>query len=128
MQWLRLIGFCLLAAALVTILRQMNGTSAALLTTAFGVLVIGAVLPELERYFGVIRAFLASLALEGEYYRVMLKTLGIMVMTQAAVQVCQDLEAPSVARKAELCGRMAMLGVALPVFVSLAQMAVDMLG
>ena len=58
----------------------------------------------------------------------MLKALGIMVMTQAAVQVCQDLEAPSVARKAELCGRMAMLGVALPVFVSLAQMAVDMLG
>ena len=128
MEWIRLIGFCLLAAALVTVLRQMNASAAALLTTAFGVLVIGAVLPQLREYFDTIRSFLAALELEGEYYRVMLKALGIMVMTQAAVQVCQDLEAPSVARKAELCGRMAMLGVALPVFVSLAQMAVDMLG
>lgn len=128
MEWIRLIGFCLLAAALVTVLRQMNASAAALLTTAFGVLVIGAVLPQLREHFDTIRSFLAALELEGEYYRVMLKALGIMVMTQAAVQVCQDLEAPSVARKAELCGRMAMLGVALPVFVSLAQMAVDMLG
>ncbi len=128
MQWIRLIGCCLLAAALVTILRQMNMPAAALLTTAFGVLVLGAVLPDMGRYFQTIRTFLSSLALEGEYYRVMLKALGIMVTTQAAVQVCQDLEAPGVARKAELLGRVAMLGVALPVFVSLAQMAVDMLG
>ena len=67
MEWIRLIGFCLLAAALVTVLRQMNASAAALLTTAFGVLVIGAVLPQLREYFDTIRSFLAALELEGEY-------------------------------------------------------------
>ena len=127
MEWLRLIGFCLLAAAMVMVLRQLSLAMAGLLAAAFGVLLVGLVLPQVRAYIETIRAFLASLELDAQYYRIMLKAMGIVLVTQLAVQVCQDMDAPSIARRAAFCGRIALLGVAVPVFMELTQMAVDVL-
>lgn len=127
MEWIRLIGFCLLAAAMVLVLRQMHPQTAGLLSIAFGVLLVMLVLPGVQTYIETIRAFLAQLNLDTQYYRVLLKAMGIVLVTQLVVQFCQDMEAPSIARRAEFCGRIALLGVALPVFMTLTQMAVDVL-
>ena len=127
MEWLRLIGFCLLAAAMVMVLRQLSPAMAGLLAAAFGVLLVGLVLPQVRAYIETIRAFLASLELDAQYYRIMLKAMGIVLVTQLAAQVCRDMDAPSVAQRAELCGRLALLGVAVPVFIELTRLAVDVL-
>ena len=127
MEWIRLIGFCLLTAALVMTLRQLHPPFAGLLCAAFGVLIVATVLPQVQAYIGTIRTFLDSLGLSGEYYRVMLRAMGIVLVTQIAVQVCRDMDAPSVAQRAELCGRLALLGVAVPVFIELTRLAVDVL-
>ena len=127
MQWLRLIGFCLLAASMVMVLRQMHPQTAGLLSIAFGVLVMALVLPDTGRMIETIRTFLLSLGLDAQYYRIMLKAMGIVLVTQLAVQACQDMDAPSVARRAAFCGRIALLGVAVPVFMELTQLAVDVL-
>lgn len=126
-EWLRLIGFCLLAASMVMVLRQMHPQTAGLLCIAFGVLVMALVLPDIGEMIGTIRTFLLSLGLDAQYYRIMLKAMGIVLVTQLAVQACQDMDAPSIARRAAFCGRIALLGVAVPVFMELTQMAVDVL-
>lgn len=127
MEWIRLIGFCLLAAVMVMVLRQLHPAMAGLLSVAFTAMLVGLVLPGIQSYVSTIQAFLASLDLDGAYYRIMLKAMGIVLVTQLAVQVCLDLDAPSIARRAELCGRVALLGVAAPVFMELTQLAVDVL-
>jgi len=127
MEWLRLIGFCLLAAAMVLVLRQMHPQTAGLLSIAFGVLLVMLVLPGVKNYIETIRVFLAELNLDAQYYRILLKAMGIVLVTQLAVQFCMDMDAPSIAKRAEFCGRIALLGVALPVFMTLTQMAVDVL-
>ena len=127
MEWLRLIGFCLLAAAMVLVLRQMHPQTAGLLSMAFGVLLVMLVLPGVQTYIETIRVFLSELNLDTQYYKTLLKAMGIVLVTQLAVQFCQDMDAPSIARRAEFCGRIALLGVALPVFMTLTQMAVDVL-
>lgn len=127
MEWLRLIGFCLLAAAMVLVLRQMHQQMAGLLSMTFGVLLVMLVLPGVQAYIETIRTFLSELNLDTQYYKTLLKAMGIVLVTQLAVQFCQDMDAPSIARRAEFCGRIALLGVALPVFMTLTQMAVDVL-
>ena len=127
MEWLRLIGFCLLAAAMVLVLRQMHPQTAGLLSMAFGVLLVMLVLPGVQTYIETIRVFLSELNLDTQYYKTLLKAMGIVLVTQLAVQFCQDMDAPSIAHRAEFCGRIALLGVALPVFMSLTKMAVDVL-
>lgn len=127
LEWLRLIGFCLLAAAMVLVLRQMHPQMAGLLSMTFGVLLVMLVLPGVQAYIETIRTFLSELNLDTQYYKTLLKAMGIVLVTQLAVQFCQDMDAPSIARRAEFCGRIALLGVALPVFMTLTQMAVDVL-
>ncbi|MBQ7825895.1 MAG: hypothetical protein IJ337_06045 [Clostridia bacterium] len=127
MEWLRLIGFCLLAGAMVMVLRQMHAQTAALLSIAFGVLVLGAALPMIAGYVKRVQEFLSALNLDAQYFKIMLKTMGIVLVTQLSVQALEDMDAASIARRAEFCGRLALLGVAVPVFIELTQMAVDAL-
>lgn len=127
MDWLRLVGFCLLAASMVMVLRQMSAQAAGLLTAAFGVLIVGAVLPQVQAYVLQVKSFMDSMALDGQYYAVMLRAMGIMLITQISSQVCEDMGAPVVAERAQMCGRIALLGIAVPVFMELTQMAVDVL-
>ena len=127
MEWLRLIGFCLLAASMVLVLRQMQPQTAGLLSIAFGVLLVMMVLPGIQTYIESIREFLSELNLDTQYYRIMLKAMGIVLVTQLAVQFCQEMDAPTIARRAEFCGQIALMGVALPVFMTLTRMAVDIL-
>lgn len=122
-----MIGFCLLAAATVMVLRQMHPATAGLLSVAFGVVLVSMMLPQIRDMIDSVRRFLAALDLDAQYYRVMLKAMGVVLVTQMTVQACQDMDAPSIARRAELCGRIALLGVAVPVFMELTQLAVDVL-
>jgi len=127
MDWLEMIGFCFLTAALVFVLRQFHSYAAGLLSAAFGVLLIGSVLPQIQNYILEIEALLSSLHLDAKYYKVMIKAMGILVVTQVCAQICVDMEASSIAKRVELCGRIALLGIAVPVFMELTQMAVDVL-
>ena len=127
MEWLHLIGFCLLAGTMVMLLGQMQPQAAALLSVAVGVLVVGALLGQIAGYIETVRAFLASLDLDERYFAIMVKSMGVVLVTQLAVQACEDMGAPSIASRAEFVGRLALLSVAIPVFMELTQMAVDVL-
>ena len=105
----------------------MHPSVAGLLSAVFGVMVVLVLLPQIGTYVDMIRELLLSMELDAQYGRVMLKAMGIALVTQMAVQICQDLDAPSVARRAEFCGRAAMLSIVIPVFMELTQMAVDVL-
>lgn len=127
MEWFQLIGVCLMASVIVVILRQMNPSVAGLLCAAFGVMLLGVLLPEIQRYVEIIRQFLGDLGLEGDYYAVMLKAMGVVLITQIAEQICCDMGVQAIADRVELCGRLAMLGIAIPLFIDLTWMAVEVL-
>ncbi len=127
MEWLRLIGFCLLAGAMVMLLGQMQPQTAALLSVAFGVLVVSVLLGQIAGFIETVCSFLAALDLDERYFSIMVKSMGIVLVTQLAVQACEDMGASSIANRTEFVGRLALLSVAVPVFMELTQMAVDVL-
>ena len=127
MEWFQLIEVCLLAAVIVVILRQLNPAVAGVLCAAFGVMLLGMLLPDIQRYIEIIRQFLEEMGLEGQYYSVMIRAMGIVFMIQITAQICSDMGVQTIADRVELCGRMAMLGMAIPLFIDLTRMAVDIL-
>jgi len=127
LEWFRLIGVCLMTAVIVVILRQMNPSVAGLLCAAFGVMLMGVLLPEIQGVIEVIRQFIGDMGLEGEYYAIMLKAMGVVLITQIAEQICCDMGVQSIADRIEMCGRLAMMGIAIPLFIDLTRMAVDVL-
>ena len=127
MEWFQMIGVCLLTTMIVVILKQMNPAAAGILCAAFGVMLLGAMLPQIQQYIEWIQQFLIDMGLEREYYSVMLKAMGIVLVTQIAAQICSDMGVLNIAERVELCGRVAMLGIAIPLFINLTRMAVDVL-
>ena len=127
MEWTRLLGFCVLSALLTMVLKQMNQPVSVLLTVAAGVMALYAALPQIGQYVAQIRQLLDGLGLDGMYYGMMLKVMGVALVTQIAVGICTEMGASSAAGYAEFCGRLAMMGIAVPVFMDLAELAVGML-
>lgn len=127
MEWIRLIGFCLLSSVLIIIVRQMNPLMAGLMSSVFGMLFLNAVLPQIQGHVESMRNFISQTGLEGRYYADMLKAMGIVLLTQTAAQICQDMGENTIAERVEQCGRLALLGIAVPVFIELTELAVSAL-
>lgn len=127
MDFLRLMGLCILASAMAMVVRQMHPQSAALLTISFGAMVLLVIVPMVRTYIDEVLALLDGLRLQGSYGRVMLKAMGISLVTQLCAEACREMDAAAVAGRAELCGRLALLGVCMPVFLELTRMAVGVL-
>ena len=127
MEWTQLIGFCLFAAVIVVVIRPINPTFSGLLCVAFGVMLVSVLLPEIRHFIECIHQFLTDVGLEGTYYIVMFKAVGIVFMTELAEQICRDMGVQAIAERVEFCGRLAMLGVAVPLFIDLTKMTIGVL-
>ena len=127
MEWIRMLGICLLTALLVAILRQINPSVAGLLCAALGTMILCALLPQIHQYVDTVRRFMEGVGLGEAYYATMMRAVGIVLITQITEQICRDMGAQQVAERVEMCGRVAMLGMAIPLFIELTQMAVDVL-
>ena len=63
-----------------------------------------------------------------EYTMVIIKALGICYVTQLASDTCQDAGERAMAGKIELAGRVAVLLLSLPMFSSILQIALELIG
>ena len=120
------IGFSLCAAALCVLLRQYRPEIALVISILCGVGVLLWLLeqlaPELQQ--------LSNLALGsgGEAAQVLLKALGICLITQVACDTCRDIGETAIAARLETAGKAAMLLLAMPVFSELLQQALRLIG
>ena len=127
MEWIQMIGVCLLTAVIYIILKPMNGSIAGILCAVFGVMLLGSMLPQIQQYVESVRGFLLSAGLDGSYYAAMLKAMGVIVIVQTAEQICCDMGVPMIAEQIAMCGRFAIWGIAIPLFIDLTQMVVGVL-
>lgn len=86
------------------------------------VYLLGTVLPLLQR----VQALAESAAVPTTYMSVLLKGLGICLLTQLAVDTCRDAGETALANKAELVGKVLLLAVALPLFEEIIALALSL--
>ena len=106
------IGFSLCAAALCVLLRQYRPEIALVISILCGV---GVLLWLLEQLAPVLA-------------QVLLKALGICLITQVACDTCRDIGETAIAARLETAGKAAMLLLAMPVFSELLQQALRLIG
>ena len=123
------IGFSLCAAALCVLLRQYRPEIALVISILCG---MGVLLWLLEQLAPVLEQLqqLSNLALgsAGEAAQVLLKALGICLITQVACDTCRDIGETAIAARLETAGKAAMLLLSMPVFSELLQQALRLIG
>ena len=127
---LQLVGAAVVAAMAAIIVRQVK-PELSMFVQLGGVLLVALLLMDVLRdLLAAAEAIMgASPGMEatGGSFTMIVKALGICVTTQLAADICRDSGSVSLANIVELGGRLLVLGLALPLLKSIAELAVGLI-
>lgn len=105
-----------IGAVIAIILRQYRAEYALLVSICTGVVIVSYVIISVAPIMTSIRELFNDAALNGDYYFVILKGLGISYITKFASDICIDAGENSIANKVDLIGKVAILLISFPIF------------
>ncbi len=109
----------IIGALVCVIINQYKPEYTTLVAIATGLVILLLLVPEIS----LIMEYINEIAQVGEidlsYGKTIVKALGICIVTQLASDTCRDCGQSSIASKIELGGKVSVLAVSIPIFVSL---------
>lgn len=118
-------GILLIAAFLTVLLRQYRPEIALGISIAAGAGVTLLLVAVLNEPLKTAADWLKKGGVDEDVITLMLKALGICLLTQTTADVCRDAGDSSLATRAEFVGKGALLLLILPVFVQMVDLAVS---
>ena len=95
---------------------------------AAGAVILVAALSEALPLFRELESLLERSGASQEYVNVLLRALGVCLLTELAADTCRDAGEQGLASKAELVGKLALLTVSLPLFRKVGDLALTLIG
>lgn len=122
------IGISLCAAVLGILLKQYRPEFSMVLSVLCGIGVLLWLIQELTPLIEKIKSF-GELSIPQEIGgQILIKSLGICLVTQIACDTCRDAGENAIASRLETAGKAAMLLLALPMFSKLLEQALELIG
>lgn len=109
-------GIGVVAAAIAVVLRGTKPEFALMVSLAAGIFIMVKIFGDLVPVVAQIETVLSSASMPARYAGILLKSLGICLLTQVACDACKDAGESAIASKIEIAGRVAVLAVSLPLF------------
>ena len=119
---------CIVGSVLCLFLREVQRPQAAMLGLAILVLVLLSAMPEVRRIVQTAENLYGQSGLDEGYFAILCKAAGVAYLTQLGADVCRDCGEGAAASAVELCGRVSLAGLALPLFVKLAEIVLEVIG
>lgn len=119
--------FCLIATVLAMMLRQYRPEYAVFVSLACSVVAVLYLLQGIAQVAERMEALLESTLLSPELVQVVMKCLGVCILTELAGQTCRDAGEQAIGAKVELAGKVTLVLVSLPLFERLLQVAGSLL-
>ncbi len=118
----------LVAAVLVVTLQAARPELALLLGLLAGAVVSVLAIRALSGTLDAARALLDRAAISGDTVLILVKSLGVCLLTGFTADVCRDAGESGLAARAEFAGKAALLLLALPLFQQIASLALGLMG
>lgn len=117
----------IVTALFYVLLRQIKPEIAPLIIIGGATVIIVMISESLLDFSGEAFEMLSLAGIEKENISVLLKALGICIVTQFAADICYDNSCSSVAAAVELAGRAGALTLAMPMIKTVANIAIGLL-
>lgn len=127
MDILKIVFLGILTALLYALLRQLKPETAPLVVLAGAAVIIIALTDGLLGISEEIDGMMELAGLEKENVSILMKSLGICVVTQFAADICYDNSCSSIAAAVELAGRVGAIALAMPMIKTVAQLAIGLI-
>lgn len=121
-------GTAILGCILCLVLREYHRPQAVLLGTAVCMVLLLGVSPELRRIVVSASGLYAESRLDPAYFSIICKALGVTWLTRLGADICKDCGEQAIATAVMLCGRILLVGLALPLFSTLADLVLEVMG
>lgn len=118
MEIAQIVGFGLIATALVVVLRQEKPELALLLSIGAGVLLFLMVLTKIGAVINVLRDLSVRANVNLLYLGVILKIVGIAYIADFGAQLCRDAGESALASKIEFAAKILILVLAIPIVMA----------
>lgn len=120
------IAFALMLALSGQLLRESGAKYLPLLAAAGGALLLSVILPELGLLVGEVRE-LSALSAAAPYLETVLRVLAVGYAAEIGADICRDLGDSSGASRIELAGKIEILLLAMPEFLSLVKLSLSLI-
>lgn len=127
MDILKIAFLGILTALLYVLLRQLKPETAPLVVLAGAAVIIIALTDGLLGISEEIDGMMELAGLEKENVSILMKSLGICVVTQFAADICYDNSCSSIAAAVELAGRVGAIALAMPMIKTVAGLAMGLI-
>lgn len=118
-----IIGIAIISAVLYTLIKKFSPEFSALVEIGATVIVLLIAYP----YLCDIVDFLAISDIDTEYIKLLLKTVGVAILTQFAADICIDSGETALASKIEFAGKSVILALSLPTVKTLLEFAIGLI-
>ena len=122
-----IIGLAIICCVLIITVKQYKPEFALLTTIVSGVIILLLVISRFGSVLGEIQVIAESSGIKSEYIEIMLKGLGICYLTQFSSDICIDFGQTSLASKIELCGKITLAALSIPLLLALIEIIKKML-
>ena len=126
MQSWQIFGVGLLAAVATVVVKQMRADLAVTVRLAGSVVLLGAVVAMSAPIYSYLSALISGTA-PGQYAEVLIKALGVALLTHLGAEICRDCGEGGIATAVELAGKCEILLLSLPLVSSILSSAAELL-
>lgn len=127
MDIVKIAFFSILTVLLYGLLRQVKPEFAPLAVLGGMAVIIATLTDSLLDISGSVDRMMELAGLEKENVSLLMKALGICVVTQFASDICYDNSCSSIAAAVETAGRIGAISLAMPMIKSVAQLAIGLI-
>lgn len=117
----------ILTALLYALVRQLKPEMAPLVILGGAAVILVTVIDSFLNVSESVDTMMSLAGIEKENVSVLMKALGICVVTQFASDICYDNSCSTIAAAVELAGRIGALALAMPMIKTVAQLAIGLI-
>ncbi len=109
-------GIAIIAAGAAVLLKQYKPEYAFGVSLAAGAAILIFAVSRLGDVIGNIEEFVALSGINDEYYKIMMRCLGVCMITKITSETCKDCGQGSISAKIDMAGKIIILVIAMPLF------------
>lgn len=128
MQIVPVVGFALIAAILLTLVRPLRPELAVLLSLVAAAVVVLAVLPRVAQIVALLEDMARRGGVGSDYLAALLKIIGVAYLTEFGAQVARDAGEGALGSKVELAGKIVILVIAIPLILAVLDLILRLIG
>lgn len=128
MKIMQVLAIAVMGVSFAMVIRPYRPEMALLSAVATGLIIVLYLLADLGGIIGELERLAQQYSLNTEIMSVLLKIIGIAYLSHIGAKICADAGESAIAAKVEMCGRVLILGAAMPQLVAVLSTAAELLG